>query len=104
PCVPLQQADLKGIAEIQLKSLARRLNDKGIKLNWEEQTALYLANKGYDKVYGARPLKRVIDHDLGNMLAQALIDEKIKPGHQVRLLLEGNQIKFKTDARGDASV
>ena len=79
----LTRADMKGIVEIQLKRLQKLLEDRKITLVLDEKARTWLANAGYDPVYGARPLKRVIQRALQNPLAEAILAGRIGDGETV---------------------
>lgn len=81
----LQKADMEKIVEIQLKQLAKRLEDRQLTLSWDAQAITYLANQGYDPVYGARPLKRVIQKSVQDPLALKILEGTIKTGEQLLL-------------------
>ena len=79
----LTRADMKGIVDIQLKGLQRLLEDRKITLVLDDKARAWLANAGYDPVYGARPLKRVIQRALQNPLAEAILAGRISDGETV---------------------
>jgi ATP-dependent Clp protease ATP-binding subunit ClpB len=81
----LQKTDMEKIVEIQLKQLAKRLEDRQLTLRWDVQAVTYLANQGYDPVYGARPLKRVIQRSVQDPLALKILEGTIKTGEQLLL-------------------
>jgi ATP-dependent Clp protease ATP-binding subunit ClpB len=81
----LTRAQMGGIVEIQLKHLERLLIDRKITLKLDEKARNWLADKGYDPVYGARPLKRVIQRELQNPLAGLILAGRIKDGDTVRV-------------------
>jgi ATP-dependent Clp protease ATP-binding subunit ClpB len=81
----LQRADMAVIVEIQLGALARLLADRHINLVVDQSAIEWLANEGFDPVYGARPLKRVIQRDLQNSLAGRILDGSVKDGDTVRI-------------------
>jgi ATP-dependent Clp protease ATP-binding subunit ClpB len=81
----LTRAQMGGIVEIQLKHLERLLADRKITLKLDEKARNWLADKGYDPVYGARPLKRVIQRELQNPLAGLILAGRIKDGGTVRV-------------------
>jgi len=82
---PLAREHMRGIAEIQLNLLGTRLAEQGIALSFDEAALDSLIEEGYDPVYGARPLKRVIQHRLENPLAQALLAGNFVRGDTVRV-------------------
>jgi ATP-dependent Clp protease ATP-binding subunit ClpB len=99
PFLPLQEKDMERIALIQLKRVAERLVERSIKLEWEKPILAYLAEKGYDPLYGARPLKRLIQQEVVNLLSTAILKGDIKNNYNVMLTLrkekEGEMIQFK---------
>ena len=74
---------MTNIVEIQLNRLRKLLADRKITLTFDNKALQWLANRGYDPVYGARPLKRVIQRSLQNPLATLLLEGKIKDGEKV---------------------
>jgi ATP-dependent Clp protease ATP-binding subunit ClpB len=74
---------MKGIVEIQLKRLSAILADRKISLDVDDAAKGWLAETGYDPVYGARPLKRVIQRELQNKLASAILRGDVKDGDAV---------------------
>lgn len=91
----LTAEQIKKIALIQIDILERRLKQQNITLKISDDVLNYLAQTGFDPVYGARPLKRTIEHRLVNPLAQALLSGKIPPKSEVVTLLKDNEISFK---------
>jgi ATP-dependent Clp protease ATP-binding subunit ClpB len=81
----LSRADMSKIVEIQLKRLEALLADRHIVLQLDESAKSWLADAGYDPVYGARPLKRAIQRHLQNPLATLLLEGKIQDGQTVRV-------------------
>jgi ATP-dependent Clp protease ATP-binding subunit ClpB len=81
----LGRAEMSKIVEIQLKRLERLLADRNIALELDDRAKAWLAETGYDPVYGARPLKRAIQRHLQNPLATLLLEGKIHDGETVRV-------------------
>jgi ATP-dependent Clp protease ATP-binding subunit ClpB len=81
----LSRHDMKGIVEIQLQRLKKLLVDRKITLDIDAAAETWLADKGYDPVYGARPLKRVIQRELQNPLAQQILEGRIPDGASVHI-------------------
>ncbi len=82
---PLGDAQIQGIAKIQLERLAARLRERDLAIELSEQALATLVEAGYDPVYGARPLKRAIQKHLENPLAQALLAGEFPPGSRIRV-------------------
>ena len=81
----LARTDMKVIVDIQLKRLRALLTDRHIGLDLDQSALDWLANEGYDPVYGARPLKRVIQRSLQNPLASLLLEGGVHEGDTVRV-------------------
>jgi len=81
----LTRAQMTGIVDIQLARLAAMLTDRKIALALDDRAKAWLAEAGYDPVYGARPLKRVIQRELQNPLATLILAGKIADGDQVKV-------------------
>jgi len=80
------------IVEVQLKKLLKLLSDRKIELRFDDKALQWLANRGYDPVYGARPLKRVIQRSLQNPLATQLLEGKIAEGDTVEVGVENGEL------------
>jgi len=74
----LDRADMAGIVEIQLRRLEQRLAGRKITLQLDEAAKQWLADEGYDPVFGARPLKRVIQRSLQDQLAEMLLAGEVR--------------------------
>jgi ATP-dependent Clp protease ATP-binding subunit ClpB len=81
----LSRDDMKGIVAIQLERLKKLLADRKITLEVDAAASAWLANAGYDPVYGARPLKRVIQRELQNPLAEQILEGRIPDGSTVHV-------------------
>ena len=81
----LSRADMTEIVDIQLTRLQQLLADRKIKLALDDKARVWLAHAGYDPVYGARPLKRVIQRSLQNPLAELILAGRIAEGETVRV-------------------
>jgi ATP-dependent Clp protease ATP-binding subunit ClpB len=81
----LSREDMTGIVEIQLRRLQALLAERKIMLEVDDAARRWLADAGYDPVYGARPLKRVIQRELQNPLATELLEGRIQDGDAVRV-------------------
>ena len=81
----LGRADMKGIVDVQLRALRSLLADRGIALGISESARAWLADAGYDPVYGARPLKRVIQRQLQNVLAGMILEGEVGEGETVEV-------------------
>jgi ATP-dependent Clp protease ATP-binding subunit ClpB len=84
----LDRSHIQQIAEIQIQDLNRRLAARGLTIELDEKAMTYLAQKGYDPSFGARPLKRVIQREIENPLSLALLKGEYLKGDTIRLTLE----------------
>jgi ATP-dependent Clp protease ATP-binding subunit ClpB len=89
---PLGEKQIRGIVEVQLKNVVARLKQKRMNLTFSDAAIDLLAKKGYDPVYGARPLKRVIQTDLLNPLAKEMIAGQIKTGDEIRVDVKNGEL------------
>ncbi|NLX91619.1 MAG: ATP-dependent chaperone ClpB [Firmicutes bacterium] len=80
---PLTKEDLRQIVKIQAARLVNRLLEQHLKLEITPEAEEYLAEKGYDPVYGARPLKRAIQKELETPLAKRILEDAFKPGDTI---------------------
>lgn len=81
----LGESQISGIVKVQLDLVAQRLKAKKISIDFDQSAVDFLAKKGYDPIYGARPLKRVIQTELLNPLSKEIIAGKVKAGDTVRV-------------------
>jgi ATP-dependent Clp protease ATP-binding subunit ClpB len=93
----LNRADMTDIVEIQLNRLRKLLADRKIGLKFDGKALQWLANRGYDPVYGARPLKRVIQRSLQNPLATQLLEGKISDGETVEIGVDKGELTIGGD-------
>ena len=99
----LGRGEMKRIVDIQLRHLQKLLADRKIALNVDEPAKAWLANTGYDPVYGARPLKRVIQRELQNQLATMLLSGTIKDGDAVTVLVQDGRLTINGNKLAQAA-
>ena len=85
---PLEKHDIDLIIEIELKKLFGRVEELGYKLNLSDKAKAFIADKGFDKQFGARPLKRAIQKYVEDALAEEIITSKIASGDQIFMDLD----------------
>jgi ATP-dependent Clp protease ATP-binding subunit ClpB len=90
----LQKSDMARIVDIQMKRLARLLEDRKISIKLETSARDWLAEKGWDPAYGARPLKRVIQKSVQDPLAEMILSGRIKDGETVTISASKQGLKF----------
>ncbi|RBL04454.1 ATP-dependent chaperone ClpB, partial [Xanthomonas oryzae pv. oryzae] len=91
---PLDKAQIKSIARIQLQGLEKRLAERGLRLDLDDAALELLGNVGFDPVYGARPLKRAIQAQVENPLAQQILSGQYASGETVRVRAQGGRLEF----------
>jgi len=92
----LGEKQIEGIVRVQLRAVEERLKAKRIQLEVTPEANAWIAKKGYDPIYGARPLKRVIQTELLNPLSKEIISGKIKSGSKVKVIEEGGKLSLQT--------
>ncbi|HJB44091.1 MAG TPA: AAA family ATPase [Candidatus Coprenecus merdipullorum] len=89
---PLTRKDILGILNLQLSALKKKMEEHGISIDFSQKFIDYMSEKGYDPAYGARPIKRILQRELVNMLAKALIEGSISKDRPVRVDVSGDRI------------
>ncbi len=98
---PLNKAQIGGIAKIQLESLRGRLKDRELDLEVSDSFLEKLVEAGFDPVYGARPLKRAIQQELENPLAQRILAGEFEPGQLITVDYVDDKPKFSASAQNN---
>ena len=96
PFLPLKESDMEKIVAIQLDTLKKRMEERKNELTWSEKALRLLAEEGYDPHFGARPLKRLIQHAVVNPLSRGILEGKIPPGTVVDLDVKDKEITYTT--------
>lgn len=96
PFLPLQPSQMGAIVKIQLELLQKRLGDRHIRLEVSDNVVEQLAAEGYDPRFGARPLKRVLQRDVVNLLSKAILEGEIEGDCTIELTTDGQMIDFHT--------
>ena len=96
---PLQKSQIRAIADIQLEHLRARLAEKEMGLELSDAALDMLSEAGFDPVYGARPLKRVIQHELENPLARALLSGRFVAGQVIKVDVQDEELVFTSELR-----
>lgn len=102
----LGREQMTAIVEIQLQYLDRLLEDRNIHIHLNEDAKLWIANKGYDPAYGARPLKRVIQNEVQNKLAEMILKGDVSDGASVKITSDKEGLVFSVTkkANNDDSI
>ena len=93
---PLTRNEIGQIAQLMLKEVSARLKARNITVSYTDEAKEYIAEKGFDKTYGARPLKRAIQEMVEDRLAEEILDGRIKEGDTVKVDLEDGRLVFDT--------
>ncbi len=91
---PLTRQEISGIVDLLIQDLNRRLSERQLTLRLSDQAKAYVADQGYDPVYGARPLKRFIQRKVETMLAQYLIAHGAAPGSVLEVDFDGKTLNL----------
>ena len=91
---PLSAENIRGILMLQIHQIQEMLEEKGIHLQFTQATLDYLASKGYDIAYGARPIKRLLQKELINELATQIIGGKVSTGGNISVDLQEGKLHF----------
>jgi ATP-dependent Clp protease ATP-binding subunit ClpB len=91
---PLGASQIRAIVDIQLLYLRKRLQERNIELVLEDSARDLIGESGFDPVYGARPLKRAIQQQIENPLAQRILQGTFAPGDRIRIGASGGELKF----------
>jgi len=90
----LKKSQIRGIADIQLNRLRSRLEERDLQFNVADSAFDQLIDAGYDPVFGARPLKRAIQQQVENPLAQKILAGEFQPGDRIEVTAEEGQLQF----------
>ncbi len=91
----LDEEQLLNIVRVQLDDVKKRLFEKKIELVFAEDSLVFLRDRGFDPVYGARPLRRAIQTEVLNPLAKEILTHGVKAGDKVRVYVDAKELKFK---------
>ena len=92
---PLQKSEIAQIVDLLMADLQKRLADKQLTLALSPEAKEYIVDQGYDPVYGARPLKRFLQHKLETLLARMIIAEDLAPGTRLEAVMENDDLAIK---------
>jgi ATP-dependent Clp protease ATP-binding subunit ClpB len=92
---PLDKVQIREIAKIQMHGLEKRLGERGLKLSLSDAALALIGNVGFDPVYGARPLKRAVQQQLENPLAQKILSGEFVSGDIIQVEAEAGHLVFR---------
>ena len=91
---PLSQTDIREILRMQMRDLQSRLAENGVALEFTPAFEDYMSTKGYEPAYGARPIKRLMQKELVNLLAKSILDGHVKRDSVITVTVQDGQIAF----------
>ena len=92
---PLSQADIRDILKMQMRDLQEKLSENGVTLEFTHEFEDYMSTKGYEPAYGARPIKRLMQKELVNLLAKSILDGHVRRDSAIKVDIQDAQIIFK---------
>jgi ATP-dependent Clp protease ATP-binding subunit ClpB len=92
---PLSQSDIRDILKMQMRDLQEKLSENGVTLEFTAEFEDYMSTKGYEPAYGARPIKRLMQKELVNLLAKSILDGHVRRDSAITVTIHDGQIEFK---------
>ena len=93
---PLSQSDIRDILRMQMRDLQEKLSENGVTLEFTTEFEDYMSTKGYEPAYGARPIKRLMQKELVNLLAKSILDGHVRRDSAITVTIHDGQIEFKS--------
>ena len=91
---PLSLTDIREILKMQMRDLQEKLAENGVAIEFTQEFEDYMTTKGYEPAYGARPIKRLMQKELVNLLAKAILDGHVKRDSVITVTIQNGQIVF----------
>ncbi len=91
---PLSQSDIRDILRMQMHDLQDKLSENGVTISFTQEFEDYMSTKGYEPAYGARPIKRLMQKELVNLLAKAILDGHVHRDTTITVTIRDGQIAF----------
>ena len=92
---PLSQSDIRDILRMQMRDLQDKLSENGVTISFTQEFEDYMSTKGYEPAYGARPIKRLMQKELVNLLAKAILDGHVQRDTVITVTIRDGQIVFE---------
>ena len=92
---PLSQTDVREILRMQIRDLQEKLAENGVTIEFTQEFEDYMSTKGYEPAYGARPIKRLMQKELVNLLAKAILDGHVRRDSAIKVSVSDGQIVFE---------
>jgi ATP-dependent Clp protease ATP-binding subunit ClpB len=100
----LSRKNMDAIVDVQIQGLCDLLAERNIIINLDAKAKTWIADKGYDPAYGARPLKRVIQQEIQNKLANLILAGSVNSGDNIKITLKNTELDFVNSKMSDAKV
>ena len=91
---PLSQSDIRDILKMQIRDLQEKLSENGVTIKFTQEFEDYMSTKGYEPAYGARPIKRLMQKELVNLLAKSILDGHVHRDSVITVTIQNGQIVF----------
>jgi ATP-dependent Clp protease ATP-binding subunit ClpB len=92
---PLSQTDVRDILRMQMAALQEKLSENGVRIAFSQEFEDYMSTKGYEPAYGARPIKRLIQKELVNLLAKSILDGHVHRDSEILIGVADGQITIE---------
>lgn len=92
---PLSETQIQQIVKLQIKELTKQLTDRDLKLNVTDKAVKHFAKTGFDPIYGARPIRRLLQKEILDTLSMKLLKDEIKSNTEIKIDWDGKKIKFE---------
>ena len=92
---PLSQTDIRDILRMQIADLQEKLSENGVTISFTQEFEDYMSTKGYEPAYGARPIKRLMQKELVNLLAKSILDGHVRRDSTIKVSVSDGQIVFE---------
>jgi ATP-dependent Clp protease ATP-binding subunit ClpB len=89
---PLSQTDIREILRMQMRDLQEKLSENGVSVEFTDGFVDYMSTKGYEPAYGARPIKRLMQKELINILAKSILDGHVRRDSVILIDVKDGQI------------
>src|SRR5207249_11647272 len=100
----LNRPDLIQILDLEVKKVMERLRGRNIQLQLEDKAKDFLVEKGYDPIYGARPMRRAVERYLEDPLAEEILKGHLHENNPIQVTLEADKLVFKQAAAAQAAL
>ena len=92
---PLSQTDIREILGMQMRDLQAKLAENGVSVEFTEEFVDYMSTKGYEPAYGARPIKRLMQKELINLLAKSILEQTVHKGATILIDMKDGQLVLR---------